>query len=479
LIAIYIYRKKFVAIPLLFTATVVYTVIGYFHFKDILWIINKNYKLVGDNYAGMKGSYFHYFEVYDEIWGTVYTVLLVFGSIIILTQLYQLLKRQPKHEFVEEVFVLFLGSTIGSFTLHSLLSGMPGILNNLGMLRYVAVLIPGSAFIALIGLNLISLSIFKKVSFIKPIIAISIVVGIVWSSFTQWYFPFKSYNDQNVMNRMASYIHTSIPNFKKVYFHHPLLPYFANMDPYEISKLEMIRSGDFEQINQLPDSSLLLWDSYFMKGEGKIPLNWLSENPNFIMLKHYKFSNEAFPFEACLFMRVSKPFPVPIPIEIVYPNGLISGIDNTDSTKYTFENAPVEFQKWLALRNTYAERSALTFTPEMEFGPTFQKPIREISNDGILKSVTLKFNLYQTDTIKDIVSIVEIKNIDKQVSWEGLIIKQPLIANQWNTVELHHSFPELVIDNNYFLNICIWNIGKRNFYIEDFQIIVESINIQD
>jgi len=479
LAVIYVYRRKFFAIPLLLIAGIVYTFIGYFHFKDILWIIHQNYQLVGDNYAGMKGSYFHYFGVYNQIWGTVYTILLLLGSGIILSQVYRLLRRKPEHEFVEEVFVLFLGSTVGCFVLHSLLCGMPGILNNLGMLRYVAVLIPGSAFIALIGLNIINQPVFTKISFLKPVIVITVIILVISSSFTQWYYPFKPYNEQYVMKQMATYIQTTWPNFKKVCFLHPSLPVFADLDPYDSKKVEMMWSADLEHLNQLPDSILLLWDSHFMKGEGKIPFNWLSENPNFIMLKHYKFSNEEVPFEACLFIRAANPMPVPVPVELVSADGLLSGNHSTDIVVYTFENDPLGFHQWFALRTSYSGRNAVAFPSEMEYGPTFQKKKEEISKKGSLKSVTLKFNLNQSDTLKDLISVVEIKDFDKLISWEGLVIKQTLQANQWNTVELHHSFPEPISDNDLKVNIYIWNKGKRKFYIDDFRITFETIPGKD
>jgi hypothetical protein len=479
LTVIYVYRRKFLAIPLLLTAAIIYTLIGYFHFKDILWIIHQNYQLVGDNYAGMKGSYFHYFEVYDQIWGTVYTVLLMLGIGIILSQVYRLFRRKPEHEFVEEVFVLFLGCTVGCFILHSLLCGLPGILNNLGMLRYVAVLIPSSALIALIGLNMINLPAFTKISFLKPAIVITVVILVVLSSFAQWYYPFKPYNEQYVMKQMASYIQTTRPNFEKVCFLHPSLPVFADLDPFDNKRVETMRSADLERLNQLPDSTLLLWDSHFMKVEGKIPFNWLSENPNFIMLKHYKFSNEELPFEACLFIRAANPMPVPVPVEIVSPDGLITGNNSPDTIIYTFDNDTLDFRQWLALRTSFSGRNAMAFTPEMEFGPIFLKKIKDIDKEGSLKSVNLKFNINQADTIKDLVSVVEIKDYDKQVSWEGLIIKQSLNANQWNSIELHHFFPEPVKDNDFKVNIYIWNKGKRKFYIDDFQISFEFIPVRD
>jgi hypothetical protein len=339
----------------------------------------------------------------------------------------------------------------------------------------VAVLIPSSAFIALIGLNMINLPAFTKISFFKPVFVFAVVILVIRSSFAQWYFPFKPYNEEYVIKQIATYIQTTRPNFKKVCFIHPSLPVLADLDPYDNKRVELLHTTDLEHINQLPDSTLLLWESHFMKVDGKIPFNWLSENPNFIMLKHYRFSNEELPFEACLFIRAANPMPVPVPVELVYPSGLILGNQTLETQIYTFENDTLDFNKWLNLRTSFTGRNAVAFTPEMEFGPVFRKKIRDINKHKNLKSATLKFNLNQADTITDFVSVVEIKDNKKQVYWKGLIINQSLQANQWNAIELRHTFSEPIKNDDLMVNIYIWNKGKRNFYIDDFQIAFESI----
>ena len=78
--------------------------------------------------------------------------------------------------------------------------------------------------------------------------------------------------------------------------------------------------GNKEFVNQLPDSTLFVWDSHFMEIEGRITYNWLTENPNFTKIKHYKFGDEKRPFEACLFMRTDYSDSTSIPVDIIYPD---------------------------------------------------------------------------------------------------------------------------------------------------------------
>lgn len=475
LIVVYIYRKKYFAVPLLTAATIIYTIIGYFHFKDLFWIITQNYKLVGDNYAGMKGSYFHYFEIYYGIWGTAQAILLVVGIVIILTQAIKFFKGKIEHDFVFEVFFLFLGCTTGCFVLHSLLCGMPGILNNLGMVRYLATLIPSSAIIVLIGLNVINLPTFSKLSPYKTAIVAIYLIIVAISPFTQHFFPFKPNNEQLIVKEMAGYINTSFPNFKKVCFQHPMVSYYADLAPYDSDKVVPLLAGNPAFVNDLPDSTLLLWDSHFMEVEGKISLEWLSKNPNFKMLKHIRFINEKLPFEACLFIKADNPDLVQAPVEIVYADGMLVGDRNTSKIFYSFEKDSLDFLNWSPLFTIHSERKAVEITPEIEFGPKFSKKSEEINLGKGLKAVNLEFNLNQTDSLNTFVCVIEIRKNDDLLSWEGLTIKTPIKQEQWNPIELSHLYSEIVTNDNLSVTVYFWNKDKQHFYINDLKITFEYV----
>lgn len=471
-IALYIYRRRFYALPMLLTGTIFYSIAGYTHYKDILWIITQNYKLIGDNYVGHKGSYFHYFRLYGEIWGTAYTILIVLGIGTILFHIYRFFRRKPNNEYIVEVFLLFLGSTIGFFALHSILCGMPGILNNLGILRYLAVLIPGSAILALIGLNIITLIKSNLARYIRPIIVVAILFLIVRSAFSQWYYPFRQYNEGIVMKQMGKYLQTSWPNFKKICFAHPSVPLVANVDPFDSKKVEMLWSRDLELIKHLPDSSLLLWDSHYMQGECNTPLNLLASNPDFVLLKHYRFTNAELPFEVCLFLKVdsAKASLDSIPIELISANGLINQTREMDSIAFTFENDPIGFKQWVSSRALFADKYALGFKSETEYGPSFSKLMRNISSHDHVSSVKVNFDIFQADTSMNLVVVVEIKENSKTKNWQGLVNKQSLKPNRWNSIELQHLYTGEIWEKDALVNIYFWNKGKQQFYVDKFKV---------
>jgi hypothetical protein len=476
LILVYIYRKKLPAIPVMLSGTIIYSVAGYNHYKDIFWIITNNYKLVGDNYGSKRFSYFRYFGLYDEIWGTLYTILLLIGIGVICYQFFRLLQKDPKHEFVVEVFLLFVGSTIGFFVLHSLLCGMPGILNNLGMKRYLAVLIPGSAFIALISINLLSIEFFEKLRYLRMFLILSILTLVVYSAFSQWFYPFKQYNEGIVMKQVGRYIKTSWPDLKKICYAHPLIPVVSDIDPFDGSKVDVLWSAEFDKINNLPDSSLLIWDSHFMKGECNIPINFLIESPKFVLLKHYRFAIPDLPFEVYVFLKAKKDTlgRDSIPVELVGEKGLVSTNQISDSLIFTLANNPADFKPWLERRIPFSGKSAIAFKSGDEFGPVFSKKVSEIAKNGSINSVRLSAGIYQPDSLVKMIAVIEIKDGDKQLSWEGLVYKNGITPNQWDIINYQYTFLQPITNMDASVNIYLWNKDKQIFYIDDFKIVFNT-----
>jgi hypothetical protein len=476
LILVYIYRKKLPAIPVMLSGTIIYSVAGYNHYKDIFWIITNNYKLVGDNYGSKRFSYFRYFGLYDEIWGTLYTILLLIGIGVICYQFFRLLQKDPKHEFVVEVFLLFVGSTIGFFVLHSLLCGMPGILNNLGMKRYLAVLIPGSAFIALVGINLLNIDFFEKLKYLRTLLIVSILTFVVYSAFSQWFYPFKQYNEGIVMKQVGRYIKTSWPDLKKICYAHPLIPVVSDIDPFDGSKVDVLWSAEFDKINNLPDSSLLIWDSHFMKGECNIPINFLIESPKFVLLKHYRFAIPDLPFEVYVFLKAKKDTlgRDSIPVELVGEKGLVSTNQISDSLIFTLANNPVDFKPWLERRIPFSGKSAIAFKSGDEFGPVFSKKVSEIAKNGSINSVRLSAGIYQPDSLVKMIAVIEIKDGDKQLSWEGLVYKNGITPNQWDIINYQYTFLQPITNMDASVNIYLWNKDKQIFYIDDFKIVFNT-----
>ena len=467
-----LFRKKYFVIPFLLFATILYTLIGYFYYDDIFWIITNNYKIIGENYEGMKGSFFHFINHYDEIWGDVYSLLLVVGICTVLYSIIQVLYKKIKYDFLSEEIFLILGSFLACLLLHSLLYSMPGILNNLGMMRYMSVLIPVSAILALKGLNIISVSPLKKFIYLEFLIICILIFFIIKAPFKQWYYPLHLNNEQVVINEVGNWVHSSRIKNKKICYMHPYLAIVADIDPFDEKKVTLLWSLKKEQLNLLPDSTFIIWDSHFAPQEGELPLNLLSDDKIFIPIKHYKYYNESMPFETWLFMKYNSNYRSNLSIipEIVMDFGLLSNLQKTDSMFFDFDITVPNDKAMLSGEIFFSGKRSLEYTPDKEFGNVFSKKISEIKKSEMLRMIQINFKFFPCDSIKDVVSVIEIKNEDKIVSWYGKSIGQRIIFNEWNSCELQQILFPCETNEKYILNFYFWNKGKRKFYIDNLNI---------
>jgi hypothetical protein len=349
---------------------------------------------------------------------------------------------------------------------------MPGILNNLGMLRYLSVLIPSSAFIAIIGIDKLISLVDNKFKILHLPVVVLLGIGIVWQAFQQWYFPFRINNEQSVIIEAGRFIQKHEGTYTKICYLHPLLPFYTNLDPYDSNKGSMQWATDREQLHNLPEQSLLVWDSHFMKGEGKTSLEQMLQNPDFKIIKHYKYFDDNLPFEACLFLRTPHDMAdsISIPVTLIKSGGVVALPERMDTLSFTLPNSPLEFKDWTPLLKRYSDKAAIEFDKNREYGPVFRIQLDELSPQTKLKSLSISYLMKTADSSNGSVIVVEVKEGKNQVYWEGLVNKQLFNTQIWNKVTLNHKFNKMIESGENTLHVYIWNKDKKNFYVGDFKI---------
>jgi hypothetical protein len=465
---VFLIRRKFIAIPFLLTSFILYTIIGYFHYHDIWWIITNNYK-VEENYLGNKGSFFHFTDHYEDIWGKVYTIFMVLGICSILYSIIRVMRKKAKYDFMPEEVFLILGSFVGCLLLHSLLFSMPGILNNLGMMRYMVVLIPSSAILALKGLNLISFTPLKKYFYIELLTICVFIYMIVKVPFKQWWYPFRVNNEQMVVNEAGKWMDSPNIKNKRTCYLHPQYGIAAEIDPFDDKKNTLLWSLDKEHLNLLPDSTFIVWDSHYAPQEGGLPFKLLSEDTSMVPLKHYKYYDEKYPFEVWVFMKsnlIPKTNRSVVP-EIVMDYGLVSNLSKNDSTFFNFDTMTSIDKAMLSKENVASGQTSIKYSPDKEYGIVFAKQLGELKNLSTLRMIEVQFKFFPCDSIKDIIPVIEIKDDTKTIAWYGAGINQQIKINEWNSCKLQQVILPNDIKEKNKLNFYLWNKGKRKFYLDD------------
>ncbi len=462
-------RKRFYAVPFVFLATIIYSIVGYFYYKDLFWLITNNYKFRGEGYEGMKGSAFHFITHYQEIWGTLYSLLLLIGICCLLFFLFKFKQHRITKEFFLEEVVLIFGGFLGCLVLHSFLYSFPGITNNLGMLRYMAVLIPCSALLALRGLNLFSFSLSSKFLFVELIGLCIVVTFVVQTPFSQSYYPFKFTGEQTVLNEAAKFFSDPSVKSKKVFYQHPHFAIAADLDPFEEEKAMLMWSLGREHLNQLDDSTFIVWDSHFSSYEGMTPIELLFSDTNITPIKHFQYYQKERSFETWIFMKgtVDDSVSSAIKTDTVTDFGLLVDFLKTDSVCYDFDNFSPKDQSMITRKVFYSGQSSLSFDKSFEYGPMVTKRGMDINNSEKFKMVEIHFKFYPNDSLVDIVPVLDVKSANKMIAWYGLSFNQPIKLKEWNSCVLRQVLYTNEYSNDYAVNFYFWNKGLRNFYIDD------------
>jgi hypothetical protein len=281
-------RKQFVALAFLPLGFIVYSLIGYFYYQDPFWVIHQSQSFFDEGYPGMKGELFHYPKMYKEILGTSLTILLIIGLGWAVYFLFSTFVRKSEKNLFTEEMLLIYGSFISCLLIHTLSYCMPGVLNNLGMSRYMVTLIPSAALISLRGLNIILLPL-KKSFILQLLVIITFIFFIFKCPFKQSYFPFVLYGEQFVSKNSAEWMKSNKIMFLKICYYPPSFPLFYEIDPFDNKKF--IRNINIdEKLPSLyfPKGSIMIWDTHFGANEGQIPSEKLKNQSALQLLHSFK-----------------------------------------------------------------------------------------------------------------------------------------------------------------------------------------------
>lgn len=266
--------KQFRYLPFLFTGFIVYSIIGYFHFNDIFWLITQM-PYTGSASAYGTGALTHFFLKSPEHFGQ-FTMILI--SIGIIAMIYNFMLGKNKHA-QSEVLLIFLPFLI--YFLGHVFMWWSGIGKSLGMDRYMVAIVPLGSLLALRGLNVFS-SLPKKLTqnkWSKIIFGVAVLAMIFTQSFnTMRNLPRKPGGMDKVMHSASEFIKQEELHKNKIYYNDPGFFYFIGFNPLDNNSAQSFTIQIAENTKELNQGDVLIWDGHFSALRG-IQLDSLQTNP--------------------------------------------------------------------------------------------------------------------------------------------------------------------------------------------------------
>ncbi len=449
--------RKYRAIPFLLTGFVIYSIAGYFHYKDLLWFFTAvPYLKEGPDIYG-SGSFFFYFRVFDQIMGWPLLILAIFGFISLSIGLLEL----PKPLFSTKqitLYFLLTGSFFAYLLTHSFL-WWRGMLGVLASERFMAAVMPIGGMISLIGFNFISNKIHLT-SRVKNLFSILILILILITPYLVKEIPSQLTGPHQVMKETANVLSKMNVENRKIIGFDPKLAFYLDVDPYDQDHFTFRLANDRKPDLYQPDSAYLVWDPHFGGLEKQLTLEDMMNNPHFRLLdgfvpdQDYLFHGQI-NYMSLVFQK--------LPVNNAQNNWVM--IDSVD-----FESAEKEHHiRVLTDSIAYTGNKSNFVDKEHMYSIPWHKKLDEISSsDKIIFRCRVKMYFPMELNAGKVMIVIEVR--DEKDQMIRYLVKpasyvQPPVG-QWFEMSLLTPL-KLDFPAGGYVKTYVWNSGDKKIYIDD------------
>ncbi|WP_346855343.1 hypothetical protein [uncultured Draconibacterium sp.] len=448
----YILSRSYRSVLFLAFGTVFYSLVGFFAFGDILWLINRFPYPTGDSVYG-SGSLFHFVKKSNVIFGIPFIAALVLGLFAELSDLFKKFSlTSPK----TIRFILIAGSWLTYFAAHSYVwwQGRGG---SLGLIRVIGGVIPLAAITAAIGISFI----YEKIG--NKRLASGLVILIVASQvvlfFNQNDIPVKAPATDKLIEESAGFV-KDLQLKEKVYYFNPMLVFHLEIDPYDKSKSNWGIGDKMRPSNSMNYDDILIWDAHFGPNEGRTSLASLQNDPSLQLLKTFLPVKKikvlgGYDYGVYIFQKVKNK------TSSASSESLVRTLGIADS------NAPQ-----IVMHN---KQKALELTAASEYSPNVIVALDELSEKEIIDvKLSVQFESETVLVEKEVLLIISVENGRDNLRYE----KQSLIWNEgdsdWKTTELETRF-SAAIPASSIIKMYIWNKERKKLWVKSLVAEVEAL----
>lgn len=457
---ILIIKRKYLYVALLATGNLLYSLLGYFIYDDLLWLHNQNpYKGDAADIYG-HGNLSHFIRAYWMIWGEPLTLLVLAGLLFALINIFR--KKSADTPVSKLEIILIYGSLIIYFCAHSVF-WWKGLFNSLGLIRVLGAVLPLSALVSLRGFNLM-LGLFSRYKILSKAIMVVIIILVIITPFNNAYFPLKSLGEDLVTLDVKEWFENSglkKDNYK-IYYLHPNFPIELSFDPYDKNTGDQLwnlyTTIIFEGYDALPDCTLVIWDGHYGPNEGRIPLKKIMSDKYFTLIKSF--------YPKVPFLVLGD---IPFEIHVFKKQRRDENSLKFSERKYDFETTD-RMTNINTLSDDYAFSGSWSckLNETTEFSVTIVETINSIADIENNNFIRLSFKILGSGQINSN-AVLSLHNNDKQISYYSTPVNLNLTdKNKWEDFDCTWLINKDLFKQSKIIKVYILNNNKQIFYVDDF-----------
>jgi hypothetical protein len=446
----FILKKSYRSVLYLAAGTALYSIIGYFHYGDILWVLHKQPYSLGKSLYG-SGSLFHFIRERNSIFGFPLVVLIVAG---LTSWGISLLKRDFFRNPRVITFIVIAGSWITFFAAHSYV-WWKGTGGSLGLIRVMGGVLPLAALTGMEFYDYVSRN-FKSRYVTYGILSVFALLQ-VFLLFRHENILLKPDPTEELIRKSADYIRFNEEG-KKVFYFNPLVIHFLELDPYDTRQCNWWVQDKNQPSNSMEWGDLLVWDAQFGPNEGAVQLETLEKDPNLKKLKSF------YPVEK---VTVLGGYDYSVQ---VFKKSTNKG--DTVRLSANFEKV-LSFSEYQDPHVIEADGSKVwNMDKNQEYGPTINLTPDVITRYEILEvTVTLSFKALEPLASNEAGLVFSAEENGKSIHYE----KADLIStrSEWKQLQMHIKMSAQVPANSKML-VYVWNLKRKNLLLKELKVEMKS-----
>lgn len=307
---VFVWSKKWKAIPFVFTGSLIYTLIGGLYYHDFLCLYTKMpYTGTYDIYG--HGELLTFVKANKSIFGIPQTILFAVGIVAFVISFFHKRGKSLLNEFV-----LVLSGIFIYYAAHSYV-WWKGI-NSLGLARVMACISPLFVIYVIRGIDQIVNLYHKLASAIKIkrfvcqivscFIALITVYVIISTPFKVYAIPVPLPEKEQIVKEAAFWFKNSPYNNRKIYIWDQYFWFFIGIEPLNPQKMaDGIPDRNHPEKGVLP-GEMVIWDSHLSAVDGRFPLEGIITNPYYKLVKaivpRHEITVFGHPYIMCFFERL-------------------------------------------------------------------------------------------------------------------------------------------------------------------------------
>jgi hypothetical protein len=438
-------KRNWYAIPALAAGTFFYSVIGFFVFDDILWLINRFPYPTGSSVYG-SGELFHFVKKSYNIFGVPLILLMLAGLIYWLIEIFRKFSWKSDNLIL---FIIITGSWTGYFAAHSFVwwQGMGG---SLGLIRVIGAVIPLAALTGTKGIQFLAEKIKKQHVLVVLLVVIS--VAQVYLFFGQNKLPLKANPVDKLIVKSAEFLKNENTEGRIFYFN-PVFAFQLGLNPYDSATNGWFFGDKIQPSNSMEFGDILIWDAHFGPNEGGTSYETMEKDPWLQKIKTF------LPEEKITVLGGYN-----YEIHIYRKEKLGADRESTETLIRELE-IPVKED----------DSQILEIGKGEEYSPSIVVNMYELKRSevvDVLLSVQYKSDIQIGEN--EVLMIVSVENGTDNLRYEKLSLTWTKTNTEWKTDTLETRFPADVPESA-IIKMYVWNMKKKRIVIKSLKSEIKTL----